>query len=121
MAVGQRKPVCTWPMCSLQGFAALAQVLGSVMALVVAGIVCLTWYTVVPATYGPMLVSGNVLKAAGGVIVSIVFTAVVSGHRNASHKCCSSTLPCVTGCSISFGRARRLTCACCLFTPCSAQ
>ncbi len=55
------------------------QVLGSVMVLVVIGIVGFTYWAVVPATYGPMAMAGHsaVTKALAAV-ACIYFTIVVS-------------------------------------------
>ncbi|GAX80822.1 hypothetical protein CEUSTIGMA_g8257.t1 [Chlamydomonas eustigma] len=47
------------------------------MVLIVVGIVGFTYYAVVPATYGPMLRSGNLLKIFGSLLVVVWFTILV--------------------------------------------
>jgi hypothetical protein len=53
------------------------QILGSVMVLIVVGIVGFTYYAVVPATYGPMLRSSYILQVIGSLMVVTWFSVVV--------------------------------------------
>lgn len=48
------------------------------MVLLVLGIICFTWYAVVPAMYGPMMVSSSPGKAFGATLLVLVFSALVS-------------------------------------------
>ena len=57
------------------------QILGSVMCLMVVGIVGFSLYTVL-WVYAPLIVSGSVLKAIAGGFVSTCFTLMVGSILN---------------------------------------
>ncbi|KAJ9510849.1 hypothetical protein QJQ45_027741 [Haematococcus lacustris] len=52
-------------------------VLGHLMVMMVLGLVLLSWYAVVFATYGPYLLSGSSLQAVGAGLVCCIFTALL--------------------------------------------
>lgn len=54
------------------------KLLGHVMVLLVLGIVGFTWYAVVPATYGPMMVSGPPGQRLGSSVLVLIFSVLVS-------------------------------------------
>lgn len=55
------------------------KLLGHIMVLLVLSIVCFTWYAVVPATYGPMMVTGAPGARFGGSLLVLLFSWLVSG------------------------------------------
>mmetsp|Transcript_4992 Transcript_4992/g.10770 ORF Transcript_4992/g.10770 Transcript_4992/m.10770 type:complete len:305 (+) Transcript_4992:137-1051(+) len=57
--------------------ARVLSLLGSVMVLLVLGIIGFTWYAVVPGTYGPLVSSGSLGKIIGGVLVCIIYSALI--------------------------------------------
>lgn len=54
------------------------RLLGHIMVLLVLSIVGFTWYAVVPATYGPKMVSGSPGSRFGSSVLVVVFSWLVS-------------------------------------------
>jgi hypothetical protein len=54
------------------------KLLGHIMVLLVLSIVGFTWYAVVPATYGPMMISGSAGTKFGSSLLVLVFSWLVS-------------------------------------------
>lgn len=54
------------------------KLLGHIMVLLVLGIVGFTWYAVVPATYGPMMISGSAGSKFGSSLLVLMFSGLVS-------------------------------------------
>lgn len=50
----------------------------------VLGIIGFTWYAVVPAVYGPIMLSSHAGKAFGATILVLVFSALVSSEQTVS-------------------------------------
>lgn len=52
--------------------------LGHIMVLLVLSIIGFSWYAVVPATYGPLMVNSSPAKAFGAAVLVLTFSALVS-------------------------------------------
>jgi hypothetical protein len=70
------------------------KVIGHVMVLMVLGIVGFTWYAVVPATYGPMMVSGSAGARFGSSVLVLVFSWLVRVTGRDHKKAPSAAVPC---------------------------
>eukprot|EP00775_Hariotina_reticulata_P008161 gene8159-8352_t len=57
------------------------KLLGHVMVLLVLGIVAFIWYAVVPATYGPMIMSQPPAAAAGSAVLVILFSGLAAARE----------------------------------------
>lgn len=60
------------------------KLLGHIMVLLVLGIVGFTWYAVVPATYGPMMVTGSPGSRFGSSVLVLFFSWLVSVLQSAT-------------------------------------
>ncbi len=65
------------------------KLLGHIMVLLVLSIVGFTWYAVVPATYGPMMIDGSPGSRFGSTVLVLFFTWLVSGLAGFMHAACS--------------------------------
>jgi hypothetical protein len=65
------------------------KLLGHIMVLLVLGIVGFTWYAVVPATYGPMMVTGSPGSRFGSSVLVLFFSWLVSVLQSATWFECS--------------------------------